>query len=170
MEGPGPGSPVRLRAGTAGRCHSTVHRQASSPHESPADRMGKEREGELAGCRKQPAASQVSGPTLGWEWGEGGGPDGRQGGGGGARECVCTEACPRTRTWPASVYPQILGTDGVCVSGASPCVRTRGPGLGPAHQYSAVPVAPRPPRPPSQSCCSAGGPRGWETARVRASS
>lgn len=45
MEGPGPGSPVRLRAGTAGRCHSTVQRQANIPHESPVDRMGKKYEG-----------------------------------------------------------------------------------------------------------------------------
>lgn len=45
MEGPGPGSPVRLRAGTAGRCQSTVHRQASIPHESPVDRTGKKHEG-----------------------------------------------------------------------------------------------------------------------------
>ena len=37
MEGPGPGSPVRLRAGTAGRCQSTAHRHASIPHESPVD-------------------------------------------------------------------------------------------------------------------------------------
>lgn len=81
MEGPGPGSPVRLRAGTAGRCQSTVHRQAIIPHESPVDRMGKKHEGG-SGLLEE-AAGSPSGvcPHLGMGGrGEGGTPDGRQGG------------------------------------------------------------------------------------------
>ena len=60
MEGPGPGSPVRLRAGTAGTCQSTVHRQASIPHESPVGRTG--RSVRASGPRRQLAAPQVSLP------------------------------------------------------------------------------------------------------------
>lgn len=56
-----------------------MHRQASIPHESPVDKMGREREGGLVWSRKQLAAPQVSVPTSGWEGGEGGAPDGRQG-------------------------------------------------------------------------------------------
>lgn len=41
--------------------------------------MGKKHEGGPGPERKQLAAPQVSVPTLGWEGGEGGTPDGRQG-------------------------------------------------------------------------------------------
>ena len=62
MEGPGPGSPVRLRAGTAGSCQSTVHRHASIPHESPVDRAVRN----LRVAWPGPGGSwQVSVPTLG---------------------------------------------------------------------------------------------------------
>lgn len=69
MEGPGPGSPVRLRAGTAGRCQSTVHRHANIPHESPAGRMDEKHE-----CGPGPhgeASGSPSGvcPHLGLEGG-----------------------------------------------------------------------------------------------------
>lgn len=46
-----------------------MHRQASIPHESPADRMGKKHEGGPGPERKQLAAPQVSVPTLGWKGG-----------------------------------------------------------------------------------------------------
>lgn len=65
MEGPGPGSPVRLRAGTAGRCQSTVHRHASIPHESPAERMGKKHEGPPGPVQAAAGSSSGVCPHLG---------------------------------------------------------------------------------------------------------
>lgn len=90
MEGPGPGSPVRLRAGTAGRCHSTVHRQANIPHESPVDRMGKKYEG---GPRPKRGNSWQPLRCLSPPWArKGGEAERRMGGGGdGGRETVLVQ-------------------------------------------------------------------------------
>lgn len=126
MEGPGPGSPVRLRAGTAGRCQSTAHRQASIPHESPAGRRGKKHEGgprPRGGC---PAGSPSGvcphlGPGAGLV--RVGRQMGGRGDGGGERSwpgcvCVCMEAsmCLRTRTWPLCVYLPVYIGKHICVS------------------------------------------------------
>lgn len=108
MEGPGPGSPVRLRAGTAGRCHSTVHRQANIPHESPVDRMGKKYEG---GPRPKWGNSWQPLRCLSPPWARKGGeaerPDGRwrgwrKGNNSGPRACV--EVCMQGQSPGICVY------------------------------------------------------------------
>ena len=57
--------------------HGTQARE--HPPRVPCGRDGERHEGGPARSRKQLAAPQVSVPTIGWEGGEGGPPDGRWG-------------------------------------------------------------------------------------------
>lgn len=101
-----------------------MHRQASIPHESPADRMGKKHEVRLAWWRKQLAAPQVSVPTLGWEAGVrvgrqmGGSEDG--GGEIPGRESVC--ACVCRHVCVAGVCLPVHTGEYNCVSTKSHCM------------------------------------------------